>query len=160
MKKSFTLIELLISVVILLIIVFVLSGVVKNLNLTKNILTQNLNREHYKKLALKVLYYDILDANSITLSQIKNYTVVKMKTTNSLYGIPRPYVVWYVSKKNNALMRMEMPKKIIFLGNAVNYYLDKFSQNVKIFKVYKKFDRYFVYIDNGKPIYFEMYKGF
>jgi hypothetical protein len=140
--------------------VFVLSGVVKNMNISKNMLQNTLNNEHYKKLALKVLYYDILNAKYINLSQRGDYTVVYMQTTDSLHNMPAPYVVWYVSKTGNTLMRMEMPKKVTFLSNARNYYLDKFAQNVKIFKIYRYFYKYFVYIDDGKPIYFEMYKGF
>jgi len=160
MKKAFTLVEILISVVILSIMVFVLSDVIKNINISKNILEKNFQNEHYKNLALKVLYYDVLNSRYVNLSQKKNYSVISMQTTNSLYNIPEPYVVWYVSKTDNALMRMEMPQKTTFLSNAKNYYLDKFNENVKIFKIYRYFYKYFIYIDDGKPIYFEMYKGF
>jgi prepilin-type N-terminal cleavage/methylation domain-containing protein len=160
MKRAFTLIEILISVIILSIMVFVLSDVVKNMNVSKNILQKNLNEERYKKLALKVLYYDILNSQYLTVSQKNNYSVVRMRTFNSLHNLPDPYVVWYVSKKNNTLMRMEMPQNTAFFTNTNNYYLDKFAQNVKIFKIYRYFYKYFVYIDDGKPIYFEMYKGF
>jgi len=160
MKKAFTLIEILISIIILSIMVFVLSDVVKNMNVSKNILEKNFQNEYYKNIALKVLYYDILNSKYINVSQKKNYSFISMQTTNSLYNIPAPYVVWYVSKKDNALMRMELPKKVTFLSNANNYYLDKFAQNVKIFKVYIKNGKYFIYLDDGRPIYFEMYKGF
>jgi len=160
MKKAFTLVEILISVVILSIMVFVLSDVVKNMDVSKNILKKNIRNEHYKQIALKVLYYDILNSKYVNLSQKKNYSLISMQTTNSLYNIPAPYVVWYVSKKDNALMRMEMPQKVTFLSNIRNYYLDKFNENVKIFKIYRYFYKYFIYLDDGKPVYFEMYKGF
>jgi len=160
MRKSLTLIELLISIVLLSIIVFALSGIVGNLKKTREILHSSVNSQTRKNTAMKVLYYDMLNARSINLFQTKNYTLVKLQTSNSLHDMAEPYVVWYVSKNKKTLMRMETPEKHAFLSEARNYYLDKFAQNVKIFKIYRYFYKYFVYIDDGKPIYFEMYKGF
>ncbi|ACM92801.1 prokaryotic N-terminal methylation motif domain protein [Nautilia profundicola AmH] len=160
MKKSFTLIEVLISITILSILFLALSNVISSLSKASDYLEKKYSFENNKYLFLKILYYDILNADDINITQYKNYTIIKMQTSNSLYFIPKPYVMWYVSKRNNTLVRYESPKNIDILEDNSNYYLDKFIQNVKIFKIYKHLGKYFVYIDNGKPIYFEMYKGF
>jgi len=66
-------------------------------------------------------------------------------------------VLWYISKKNNTLVRVESYKKIT-LPNSKLFYLDKFAKNVKIFKIFQKKDKYFIYIESDKPIYFELIK--
>jgi len=158
MKKSFTLIELLISVVILSILFLALSNVTAYLTTGSEFINKKTSEITSKNSYLKVLYYDILNAEDIDITQKKNYSVIKIRTSNSLYFIAQPYVMWYVSKKGNTLMRLESPQK--FDEQSKHFYLDKFEQNVKIFKLYKKDGKYFVYVKTDKPVYFEMYKGF
>jgi len=158
MKKSFTLIEVLISVTILSIIFFYLSGFLKNLNKTADVMNSLSDSRKAKETVLKVLYYDLLNADKVSLEQKKNKTYVKLSTSNSLHGMAHPYVYWYVKK--GALIRAETPKEYNVSMQNGNYYLDKLALNVKIFKIYKNNGKYFVYLDDKKPIYFEMYKGF
>jgi prepilin-type N-terminal cleavage/methylation domain-containing protein len=160
MKKSFTLIEILISIAILSVLFLALSNVISYLSNSSLFIKHKYQHTENSDRFLKVLYYDLLDADYINIKQSKNYSFVKMRTTNSLYRIPKPYVIWYVSKNGNSLMRLESPKDVNLSVEREYYYLDKFAQNVKIFKIYQKNGGYFVYFDNKKPIYYEMYKGF
>ncbi|WP_456480666.1 type II secretion system protein [Nautilia sp.] len=160
MKKSFTLIELLISVVILSILFLALSNVISYSKNSGGVLEKRYEKQLKFDLYMKVLYYDLLNGGEINVTGSGDYSVVKIRTSNSLHFIPEPYVVWYVSKKHNTLMRLESPEVVNLLKLPPDYYLDKFVQNVKIFKIYVKDGKYFIYMDNGRPIYFEMYKGF
>jgi hypothetical protein len=141
--------------------IYALSEMIKNLNITKDILQNKIKNELNEQKILKVLYYDILNAVSLNIEKSPNPDFIRLylQTTNSLYGYCKSYVVWYVSKKDNSLIRAEN-RDVITLPDNNLYYLDKFAQNVKIFKIYKNNGKYFIYLEAGKPIYFEMYKGF
>ncbi len=156
MKKSFTLIELLISVLILSVLFFALSSFVSSLKLSQNSIQKKF--DSLKNDTLRVLYYDIINANNVTIEKRGNFIRVFMQTSNSFYNIAKPYVFWYVSKNKNTLIRYESPKS--FSLENKEFYLDKFMQNVKIFKIYKNRGKYFIFLKTKKPIYFEFYKGF
>ena len=159
MKKSFTLIEVMISIVIFSILVLFTSKVIASLNLSLN----SLNKVYYENikqsLLIKTLYADILASKNINLeNRNKNYSILSIQTTNSLYNISMPYVIWYVSKNNNSLMRLESSQKIVLPINNEDIFLDKFTSNLQIFKVYKKKNYFFVYIKNKKSLFFEFRK--
>ena len=157
MKKSFTLIEVMISIVIFSILVLFMSKVVTSLNISLNTINDKYKKENKKSLLVKTLYNDILAKRNIKIKNSKNYSIVYIQTSNSLYNIPMPYVIWYVSKKDNALMRLESSKKITLPINIENdFYLDKFTSNVEIFQIYQKKDKFFVFIKTNKEVYFEM----
>ena len=72
MKKAFTLIELLISIAIFSIMIYALSEMIKNLNITKDILQNKIKNELNEQKILKVLYYDILNAVSLNIEKSPN----------------------------------------------------------------------------------------
>jgi type II secretory pathway component PulJ len=149
MKKSFSFIELLISIVILSIVIFGISEIINNLQITQKKLHNNF-KNSIKDIAVKVLYYDILNGENFILKQTKNKTTILLQTTNSLYNIPKPYIKWYLL--NNTLTRIESPTE---LNQTKMYYKDTFFK-VTIFKIYKKNNRFFIYLANDKPIFFEI----
>ena len=157
MKKSFTLIEIIISVLIFSVLILALSSVINNLKKTKNIIESVYKKQNSKELLIKTLYYDIINSSEFKIIKTKNSNIDRLylKTSNSLYNLINPYVVWYISKKNRALIRIEYPFKIKFPLNKV-FYIDKFEEGVKIFKVYEKKGKIFIFIKNKKPVYFEI----
>jgi len=158
MKRSFTLIEIMISVIILSILILVMNNIIVNLKSTKTFLKNIINKNNQNELLIKTLYYDLLNAQSIKIihSFDADYDEIYMQTNNSLYHLIEPYVIWYVSKNQNSLMRIESPFKITLPSNKV-FFLDKFSNNVKIFKVFNKGMKKFVFIQKADiPIYFEI----
>jgi len=150
MKKSFTLIEILISTLILSFVFIAISNILSSLKLTnKTLLGKVENKEEY---LVKALYYDILNAKSIKVlhSQNPKIDLIKLTTTNSLYGYSKPFVMWIVARGN--LIRVESIEK-----NPAKYVtLDNFAKNIKIFKVYKKDGKYLVFINKK---FFEFFKG-
>ncbi|MEO1924324.1 MAG: prepilin-type N-terminal cleavage/methylation domain-containing protein [Nautiliaceae bacterium] len=153
MKKGWTLIEILISISILSILFLAMSNIIGNLKISKNFLKNNLKKSKKEELLIKTFYSDIMNAKKIKiLNTSKNYIRLILKTSNSLYDLINPNVIWYVSKNGNTLIRAESYLKI---KNNNFYYADKFMQNVKKFKILKKNRKYFVYIKSIKPIFFE-----
>ena len=157
MKKSFTLIEIIISVMILSVLFFAMSGVLKNLKITKEILEKNFAKSSQKELMIKTLYYDLLNAESLKIihSQNSDYDRIYLRTSNSLYHLIYPNVLWYVSKNKNSLIRVESPYKIR-LPNDNLFFMDKFEHKVKIFKIYKNKNKILLFIKTKKPFYFEI----
>ena len=160
MKKSFTLIEIIISVMILSILFLAMSGVIKNLKITKEILEKNFVKSSQKDLMIKTLYYDLLNAESLKIihSQNSDYDRIYLRTSNSLYRLIYPYVLWYVSKNKNTLIRVESPYKIR-LPNDNLFFSDKFDKNIKIFKIYKNKNKILIFIKTKEPLYFEVFKA-
>ncbi len=160
MKKSFTLIELLLSTLILSILFLAMSNVINQFKGTKNTLKTLYLKSNKNSLLIKTLYYDLLNAKTVKIenSPYKNYIRLYLQTKNSLYNFEMPYVIWYVSKNKNTLIRIENKNKII-LPQRNAFFIDKFAKNVKIFKIYKKNDKLFIYLQINKPIFFEMIKG-
>jgi prepilin-type N-terminal cleavage/methylation domain-containing protein len=157
MKKSFTLIELLIAIAILSFLAVVMNKLIIDLKKQAQILKKIEKRDNQKELLLKTLYNDILNATDIKIvhSFNSNYDRLYLQTSNTLYNLIYSYVIWYVSKKSNTLIRIESPFKIT-LPTEDAFYLDKFTRGVKIFKIFRKNGKDLIFIEAKKPIYFEM----
>lgn len=159
MKRGFTLIEILLSIIILSILFLAMGNILSQMKFAKKE-SEHLSKKFMVQNSLaKVLYYDLLNATDIKIvpSESRDYCRVFLKTNNSLYNLIEPYVVWYVSKKKNSLIRIESYKKVELPSQDL-FYLDRFAERVKIFRIYQKDSKYFVYIDNGRPVFFEMLK--
>jgi len=148
MKKAFTLIEVMIATIIFSILFLVMVNVIKNINVTKDFLKKYSNKQDY---LVKVLYNDILNAYNIKIIHTKypDYDRLKLFTTNCFYS-DVCYVVWYVSKNQNTLIRREDTNETRLLNS------DIFKKNVKIFKIYHKNGKDFIFIRANKDIFFEM----
>jgi len=154
MKKSFTLIEIMVSIVIFSLLVLLMSKVLVTLNISLKSLENMYKEKSLEDYFIKTIYRDILEKRFIKIdNNNKNYSIIYIQTTNSLYKIPAPYVVWYVSKKNNSIIRLESSQKIILPTSKG--YVDKFLDNVKIFKIYQKNGKFLVFLKANKEIFFE-----
>jgi prepilin-type N-terminal cleavage/methylation domain-containing protein len=158
MKKAFTLIELMLAIIILSVLILAMNNIIVDLKSTKDFLKNYLNKENQNTLFIKTIYYDILNARSIKVIHSFNsdYDRLYLQTNNSLYNLISPYVIWCVSKNKNSLIRIESPFDIK-LPNDNAFFLDKFKENVKMFKVFRKNGKDLVFVEyNNKPVYFEM----
>jgi len=142
-KKSFTLVEVLISISLL--------GILFLFLFTTTNTTKKLNQPYVEKgkvieKEVKIFNTFIKDFSQITnkLSIIygKHYDMVRFQTKNSVYNIIESYVTYYVSKKNLSLIRTESLEKYDINKKEDIYtaiiYGDIMSANVKSFKVYSK----------------------
>jgi len=150
-KKSFTLIEIMISIIVFSMLFLVMTNIIKSINSSRKFLKNYTNKKDY---LVKVLYNDILNAYTIKVIHTKypDFDRLSLFTTNCFYN-DVCYVIWYVSKNNNTLIRAENDKEF----NKSNVYnSDIFKKNVKIFKIYRKNGKDFIFIKSNKPIFFEM----
>ena len=163
MKKAFTLMEVLVSVTLLgLISLFVMSTISQTKNNNK-LFERLVKQENKIEKLVEVLHDDIYFSKSITIQSYKRYSIVTLKTRNSIYNIKEPYVNWLVLKKNNTLMRLESAKKISLpiKQEFKNYtFIDKGVQNCKNFSISlsknKKNVLVFMEQSNKKPVIFEV----
>lgn len=166
-RRSFTLLELLISITLLSLIFLYLYRSIDSLKFSNIFYGQKANELKYQEKVLKVLYYDLMLSNKkISLLETKNakkYSVLRIdKTRNSLYNIKNPTVIWYVSKENNTLIRLESKKNIrqlpISYDDTAYTFMDKIVTQCEAFKLYQSNDKskLLLYLKNGvKPVVFE-----
>ena len=157
MKNSFTLIEILLSLMILSILFLAMNGVIKGVKVSEKRLNSYFDSSKNEEVLIKTLYLDIINSTSIKIIHSKNidYDRIYLITSNSLYNLIYPNVLWYVSKKQNSLIRVESPKKIVLPSDNL-FFLDKFKSNVKLFKIYKKGGKDLVILKAKKALYFEI----
>lgn len=106
-KNAFTLVEVLISILLLGIIFTYLYSTIDSLKLQNmHYLKKSESIEQEKKL-FSMINFDVAEASSVSVSRSGRYDILRLKTKNSLYGIIEPNVMYFVSKKENALIRVE-----------------------------------------------------
>ena len=164
-KKAFTLIELIISILLIGLIVtylFETLGVLKKSD--KKLEAKREKRELMLKIKQSI-YLDILQANDVNISKTnnKNIDLLTLKETkNSLHNLDMPDVIYLVDKKNR-LIRVE-GYNIKLPLNTQTLYTVKFDEvldNIEFFKIYKskKKDKILIYLKSQKlpEIFFEMF---
>ena len=143
MKKAFTLIELLISIVILSMIMLFLYKTYSMLNRSnlklKEASTKIVNLQKIKK----VIYMDFLFAqqNSVHIKkQDKNEDFAYLQSLNSWHQRCNPFITYIV--KNHRLYRLESLTKIKSYDLTRDNQFDiDYLGEIKIFKIYKSSSR-------------------
>ena len=139
MKKAFTLIELMISIVILSIIMLFLYKAYSGLNKSNVLLKEKSDILVKEQLVKKTIYLDITTAlnNSIKIIKQDAHTdVLFLQTAHSLHKRINPYVAYIL--KDKQLYRLESFKKFTNypLDTTSNFVVDKLSK-ADSFRVYK-----------------------
>jgi prepilin-type N-terminal cleavage/methylation domain-containing protein len=164
-KYGFTLIEILVSVVLIGLISIFATSLIYQAKQDSKMFEKRVVSRDKTELLDEVLYKDIFQAKTIKASNNKKYDVLYIKSKNSIYGIAEPYIVWLVLRNDNTLIRMESAREIT-LPIKEEYkkyiFLDKVSKNCESFSVNisknTKNILYFVKIKGKKPILFEVEK--
>ncbi len=162
MKKAFTLVEVIISVILLGLIVTFIYKSLTNMQISNNIF-QNKSKELSKKeKILKLLYEDLFEADSIKITGGKKYKAIELKTNSSIFNISKPRVLWFVSNYKNTLVRAESSKLPLTYENRFISHISKVKENCETFFIQRsnKADKILIFIKfkNEKPIVFEFYK--
>ena len=96
------------------------------------------------------------------------YDRIALYTANSLYGIARPWVHYYVSKERRALVRIEATAKIDFLkgdyGRTASdplFFADVLATGCRSFRIHDGYDRFNVFIrcESLEPVTLAVFKG-
>ena len=162
-KKAFSLVELIISIVLLGIIATFLYSTVSNLEKTNIIFAANEKALSSREKVIDILYDDIFAANTLTLTGFE-HSLVSMQTNNSLFDIEVPYVTWLVSKDKNTMLRFESTKafKKMNSQNTNYYHVSKVRENCEVFKIYqsKKKDSILIHLKfkDEEPLIYEFSK--
>ncbi len=164
MKKAFTLVEIIISVILLgIVVTFIYQGL-QNTQKSNQIFKQKERELNLQKKISKVLYEDIFMADEIRITGGKKYKSLELTTNNSLFNIIKPKVIWLVSKHNDTLVRVESTKLPLTYENRFISHLSKVAENCEIFSIYqsRKKDKILFYIKfkDQKPIVYEFFKPF
>lgn len=160
MKKSgFTLIELIISIIILSLVMSFFIFFIADTK-TKISYQDNLKITSRQKVKTQtILYDDFSRASDVLVGGGRNYSVVTLRSNNSLYGIQKPYVAWLVLPDNNKLVRYESAYKFsipITNENRNTIFAETIADMCEYFYVSKSLDLnttliYFKRIGDTKP---------
>jgi len=139
MRKAFTLIELLISIVILSILMLFLYKSYASLNRSNDTLAQQTQKIKKEELLKKTIYLDFsvaFAATFKTLNQSKTEDVVFLQSSHSVHDRINPYIAYLV--KDKILYRLESlkPFKEYPLAADSEFVADTLGR-VKTFRLYK-----------------------
>jgi len=164
MKKSaFTLIEILISIVLLVIIVIFLYQALDITTKSNKFFSQKLVLLKDKIKIKKIFFADVIysESNAIKITPNKdNNSILQFKTSNTYHNSFYNHITYFISKESN-LIRIE--SKIKFNTNKLyddffdTAYIDIIASNINKFKVIKKTEQqysiYIIYKDKSKMLF-------
>ena len=137
-RRAFTLIEVLISTLLLSIVLTGLYSVLDTQRRSVKIIKNSLDRSLEQDRAIMVLYNDILKSDgNITIKKSERDTICINATQNSLYGLDVAKVCWLVLKDGDSLARIEGNGYKLPLGLEQNVEVDIVSKGVKLFDLYR-----------------------
>ena len=108
-RRAFTLMELLISVVLIaLLSMYLYASLGRTRASNKTLQTHTEAQEHRLKV-YELFYRDLIEVYSLSAQKTgyKRYQLLKLRTGNSLYDIAAPYVIYYVRTDTLQLIRLE-----------------------------------------------------
>lgn len=111
-KHGFTLVEILVAVVLLGLISMFISSTILQTKKNNRLFEKQTKKELRLEVVADTLYKDISESVSISVDTQNRYSTLHVKSKNSLYGIFEPYVVWFVLKQDNTLVRLESARQI------------------------------------------------
>jgi len=141
MRHAFTLMELMVSIVLIVLISLFLFGAIASSKLSNDTLIKHTAKEQLRSDLFELFYRDILEARSIQTVETKEraFTILQLQTANSLYEIAAPYVTYFVHSRTNILTRLESARKInlpIAYEDENFVMADTLLSDVKAFNVY------------------------
>lgn len=145
LKKAFTLIEVLISIVLLGIMFTYVHTILNSIKAQNNRYLEKADKIHSEQKIFNLISLDIAESTSkISISHATRYDLISFTTQNSIYEIINPTVLYFVSKKDNALIRVES-LEALKLDNKEQItksflYADILSTNTQSFKVSQEGD--------------------
>lgn len=162
-KKSFTLIEVLISVTIL-VLVFVFLYSQFNLAQKSTKKTTQIEKTSTKRAkVIELLYNDLITSRDIVPTSRQKYDrfLEAFQTQNSLYGMINPFIKYVVISKNDGyrLVRLEGKRKDIGLLNAnSDFYIDEIVKDIQYFRVNvtNEYIEFFIKAEKMKDIYLKI----
>lgn len=141
--------EMILSISILFIIFAMFSGFSEDIK--QKIYYFSAKKVEYteKSRTYAVIFNDIFLSDTIFVQSNPTFDILILTTKNSLYGIARPSVMWYVLKDGRKLIRVESKDElnIPLRRDMIRFYhADIFESGVSSFRALKSNNEYFVSI--------------
>lgn len=164
MRRAFTLIELIVSTVILFIIVFALAKAYSGLKTGIDVAKKAEIVAKSKSDLIDLIYADFVQGVDFNITKGRDFDFVVIGSSkNSLYDAPNSSVAYIVTKPDKKLMRIESTQKIalpITASDLYRYHYLELTSEISGFKIYRSKPRkssctMMIFIDSDKPIVFE-----
>lgn len=153
MKKSFTLLEVVISISIFSILLLFIYKVLNETNLTNHKFEQHIKNESDNNQLYTIVTEDFLESiGKITIDKDQyNNSIVTFSSNNTYNNSFYTHITYIVSNEKN-LLRVEsktpFSKKNLNNSFLQNSYIDIIASKVESFKLYKQENKYMFYIYN------------
>jgi len=143
LKPAFTLIEVIVSIVLLALMITYLYNALGVLQNSNSSLLSKGKQLDTRDFLFGLLYKDLFEASSttITSTQSKDFDILKLKTTNSLHDMTTPNIIYIVVKEDKKLIRIESPYAFalpIPIESTYMLYADEIATDVEFFKIYSE----------------------
>jgi len=150
-RSAFTLLEILISVMLLSIVLVGLYSVLDTQRRSVANIKKHLDKSVGHDKAIMVLYNDFLHSDgNITIKKGERDSVCIEATTNSLYGLGLAKVCWLVLKDRDTLARVEGNGYKLPIGLEDSVEVDKILEGTRVFEIARDKDKIFAYIQQLK----------
>ncbi|MCH9740707.1 MAG: prepilin-type N-terminal cleavage/methylation domain-containing protein [Epsilonproteobacteria bacterium] len=138
-KGAFTLLEVLISIMLLSLVLMALYKSSEILRASNKHLYHHLEHASDSIKGSQILYMDMLqsDGNLSINSEKEFHHLIIQKTKHSLYGLEQAKVVWIVYKEGNTLLRAEGSDYQLPLKTEQYVEIDPILTDIELFKLYK-----------------------
>ncbi len=140
-RRSFTLIELMVSIVLTVIVVFFLyKALTMQEKANESLQKKDMAIAKSNKL-FELFYRDFKESNSSQVANTfnKDYNIFSLATTNSLHELPFAYVIYYINAKEKTLVRLESasPLYLPVSSEKVSFvFADVLAKDIKKFRVF------------------------
>lgn len=142
-KRAFTLVEVMVSIVLLGLIFTYLSSTINSVKQQNNHYIEKSDLLQKEKDIFLLINLDIAQAiGEVSISKQGRYDLIQLKSKNSLYQIIEPNITYFISKKDNALIRVESLATFDFKDkdqlSRTFLYADILADNIQSFKAGSK----------------------
>jgi len=165
-KGGFTIIELLMAIVILVLIMLYLSSLFHISYETTSSIANEAESKKYENRVMELIYADIVESRSIIpTANSENYDFLDLRDGLSLHGIEKSYVKWRVLKGDSGktyLARAEARKNFDFVNAGDDeFYLDVIVEDIEKFKVItdREFVELYLKLKGKKEIHLKFFGG-
>jgi len=166
MKKGFTLVELLVSILLFGLITVILFGTIDNLRAQLSFYKEKERHLGEKNQILSLMRSDFDRPASLKIltTSEKEFNTVSISGSNrSLYGMYRPHVIWMVLKQDRTLIRLESASPITLPIRPESLYQihsDVIGESCELFRVYESSKNRLIYLkfENTPPYIVETAK--